>query len=104
MTPTIRASSFFQKRYLKVKDDGVIFMETAVFGSKRRFPFGHIDYVLLSPAHLLSFQVGSVVCSIPTKPGNAQHQQAIQKFQAAVAASHQVTGGFPVEPPPARAV
>src|SRR4051812_27088245 len=98
---TIRASSMFMKHYLKVKDWGIDFMETAGLGGRRRFEFGDIDYILMSTTHVLSFQVGQEVFSIKTKPNKAKHQLAIQKFQQSVAAAqHQRVGAFPVVPPP----
>jgi hypothetical protein len=96
----IRANSFFVNRYLKVTDTGVIFVETAAMGGKRKFNFGQIDYLLMSPSNVLSFQVGHEVFSIPIRPKKARHQQAVQQLKTMVAASQQQTGGFPVLPMP----
>jgi hypothetical protein len=95
---TINGSSLIVKRYLTVKDWGVIFMETAALGGKRKFQFGQIDYVLISPTNVLSFQVGQEVFQIPTKPGKVKHQQVIQQLLESVSRSQQMTGGFPINP------
>ena len=99
MALTIHASSLFVKRYLTVKDDGVVYMETAVLGGRRKFAYGQIDHVLLSQNNVLSFQVGNEVFSLQTKPGKAKHQLAIQKFRESVAASVVRSVGFPVVQP-----
>ena len=96
MALVIRASSFFVKRYLKVTDWGVEFMETAALGGKRRFQFGEIDYILMSRSSVLSLQVRGEVFSIPTKPTKAKHRLVIDTLQQAVASSQQRVGGFPV--------
>ena len=96
MSVTIRASSFFMKRYLTVKDQGVVFMETAALGGKRRFQFGQIDYVLMSPTNVLSFQVGQEIFSIPVKPWKPKHQLAMQKLKDGVSSSYMSAKGFPV--------
>jgi len=77
MALKIKASSLLANHYLIVRPDTVIFRETAFFGGTRRFLFNQIEAVLLSPDHKLSFQVGSEVFSIPTKPNKAKHQTAI---------------------------
>jgi hypothetical protein len=46
----------------------------------RRFSFGQIDLILMSPANILSFQVGREVFSIQTKPGDKTHQQIIDNL------------------------
>lgn len=95
---TIKGSSLFIKRYLTVKDWGVIFMETAALGGRRKFKFGQIDCVLMSPDNVLSFQVGQEVFQIPTKPQRAKHQQVIRQLIESVSRSQQSAGGFPVQP------
>lgn len=97
---TINASSLVIKRYLTVKDWGVVFMETAALGGRKKFEWGRIDCVLMSPANVLSFQVGQEVFSIPTKPGKAKHQQVIQQLIESVTRSlppQQRSVGFPVQ-------
>ena len=98
MALVIRASSFFTKRYLKVTDWGVDFMETAALGGRRKFAYGQIDFVLMSPSFVLSFQVGNEVFSIQTKPQKFKQQQAIEQLKTMVAASQQQSVGFPVTP------
>ena len=98
MTYKIKANSLFMVRYLKVTDWGVVYVETALMGGKRKFNYGQIDYVLMSPTNVLSFQVGNQVFSIPTNPYKAKHQQAIAQLMARVQASAQHAGGFPVLP------
>jgi hypothetical protein len=99
MAAVIRASTFATKRYLKVTDWGVDFLETALVGGRKKFSFGQIDYILISADNILSFQVGQQVFSIQTKPGKAAHQAAINHLVNAVAGSHQRVGGFPVIQP-----
>jgi hypothetical protein len=98
MALKIRANSFFVTRYLKLKDWGVIFMETAAIGGRRKFTWGQIDFILMSPENVLSLQVGNEVFSIPTKPTKPVHQKVIAQLQTMVAASQQSVGGFPVLP------
>ncbi len=98
MTHTIRASSLFVKRFLKIKDTGVIFMETAAMGGTRKFRFDQIDYILMSPAHMLSFQVGNEVFSIQTRPDKQTHTLAIRALRQAVGNSQEQAKGFPVMP------
>lgn len=94
MSLIIRANSFFVKRYLKVDQYGVEFLETAAFGGRRSFRFDQIDCILISPERILSFQVGNEVFRIQTKPGKAQHQQTIQYLLSAVAAAHSRASGL----------
>ena len=39
-----------------------------------------IDAILMSPDHVLSFQVGNEVFSLPTRPGKKAHQAAIDEL------------------------
>ena len=88
----IGASSLFTKRYLKVDSAGVEFMETAGLGGKRRFSFGQIGCILMSPDHKLSFQVGREVFSIPTKPYKQGHQETIKALVQSVRAAAPAPG------------
>jgi hypothetical protein len=100
MALTINASSLVIKRYLTVKDWGVVFMETAALGGRKKFVWQQIDYVLMSPTNVLSFQVGQEVFSIPTKPGKPKHQMAIQQLVDSVKRTKLVdqrSVGFPVQ-------
>jgi hypothetical protein len=76
MALKISNNSLLAKNYLSVDSGGVQFADTSIFGTKR-FTFRSIECVLLSPDHKLSFQVGNGVYSIPTQPGNADHQAVI---------------------------
>jgi len=80
MALKITHRSLFTRHYLIVYPDGVKFYDGAGFSSAKRFPFNWIECVLMSPDHKLSFQVGKEVFSIPTKPGNARHQEVIDKL------------------------
>lgn len=77
MTLKITASSLFTKHFLIVDSGGVKFYDGTGFSGAKRFPFNRIECVLMASNHKLSFQVGNEVFSIPTKPGNAKHQAAI---------------------------
>lgn len=96
MALKIRANTFVMQRYLKVYDWGVKFVESAVFGGGRKFFWGQIDYVLMSPSDELSFQVGNEVFTIPTKPQKFTHQQVVKQMQDMLAGSVQRVTGFPV--------
>jgi hypothetical protein len=98
MAMIIRASSFFTKRYLKLKDWGVDCMETAAVGGRKKYQFHEIDLILMSASNVLSLQVRNEIFSIQTKPHKAAHQEVIRQLIAAVAASRERTGGFPVLP------
>lgn len=80
MALTISASTLLVKRYLKVKDRGVKFYESAIIGATRTFKFSDIEFVLMSPTNVLSVQVDDEVFSIQTKLGNAKHEMVIQKL------------------------
>lgn len=92
----IRANSLFVNRYLKVVENGVVFVETAAMGGKRKFRFDQIDYVLMSPTNVLSFQVGNEVFSLKTNPKRLRHQQAIQQLIGGAKAAQEHSAGFPV--------
>ena len=98
MALIIRASSLFTKHYLKVAPWGVDYMETSGLGGRRKFTFGQIDCILMSPDNRLSFQVGQEVFIIQTNPNKPRHQQTIQEFTQAVGRSRESAGGLPVVP------
>ena len=87
MALKIKANSLLMARSLTLDSAGVAFQETAALGRTRRFAFGEIDCVLMSPDHVLSFQVGKEVFSIPTKPNNKNHQETIATLVQCVRAS-----------------
>ncbi len=76
MSLKITNNSLLEKHFLVLESDGLSFYHGALLGA-RRFRFNQIESVLLSSKHLLSFQVGNEVFSIPTKPENLAHQNAI---------------------------
>lgn len=78
MALRIKASSLFVARSLALDSAGVAFQEATVLSKTRRFAFGEIDCILMSPDQVLSFQVGTEVFSIPTKPSNKKHQETIR--------------------------
>jgi hypothetical protein len=80
MAAKIKSSSLLSASTLEVNSAGVIFRESSGFSSVRRFSFGQIDLILMSPANILSFQVGREVFSIQTKPGDKTHQQIIDNL------------------------
>ena len=100
MSYTIKANTFATKRYLEVHSAGVVFCETAALGGKRTFSYQQIDCVLLSPASVLSFQVGSEVFSLPINQGKMEHRQAVEAMLQGLQRPAQ-TGGFPVQYPTA---
>ncbi len=87
MALKIKANSAFESRSLTVDSQGVRFTQTAFVGGRRRFRFDQIDWILMSPSNVLSFQVGNEMCSIPTKPDNRRHQETIQALLHHVQAS-----------------
>ena len=94
MALTIWANTLTMRRYLQVRETEVVFLERAIGGGGRRFPFAQVDCLLLSRQNLLSFQVGREVFSLPTSPQNAEHQGAIQAFLMGVRRS----AGLPARP------
>lgn len=96
MALKIRANSAFVNRYLKVTDTEVIFAETAFIGGRRKFRYDQIDYMLLSPSNVLSFQVGREVFSIQANPAKPRHAQVILQMQRMAAGAQSPTVGFPV--------
>ena len=78
MSLTIRASSAVVSQFLKVNATGVRYRETALFGGIQRFRFDQIEYILMSPDNVLSFQVGMEVFSIQTRPYKRKHHEAIE--------------------------
>ena len=77
MSLKIAASSLFTKHFLLVDSGGVKFYDGTGFSGAKRFQFGQIECVLMSPDNKLSFQVGNEVSTIPTKSDNAKHQTVI---------------------------
>jgi hypothetical protein len=84
MQHKISANEALLKRYLVVDEQGVEYCETAFIGGKRRFRFGEIDCVLLSPKGLLSLQVGAEIFSVPTRRADKGHQGLIEALVGAL--------------------
>lgn len=96
MAIKIRANSLFVNRYLKVTDRGIEFCETAIMGGRRKFRYDQIDYMLMSPTNVFSFQVGTEVFSLRMNPHKRRHVQAIQQMQRMAVGAQSPTVGFPV--------
>lgn len=82
MSYTIKANTFSTKRYLEVHSGGVVFCETSALGGRRTFTYQQIDCVLLSPASMLSIQVGEEIFSLPINQGKLEHRQAVEALLA----------------------
>jgi hypothetical protein len=95
MTHKIRHRSFADSRALEVTAEGVVFTEATPFSNKRKFSFGEILCVLLSPGQMLSFQVGSEVFSVPIEAGNQEHRAAINALLTGVNGSQTVPPPIP---------
>lgn len=78
MALKIKASTLFEACTLEILPTGVKYLKTALVGGKRVVAFSQIDCVLLSTSGLLSFQVGSEVFKIQTKPDDPKHNQVIE--------------------------
>jgi len=91
MSLIIKANTFATKRHVEVIAGMVIYYEAAFIGGKKKFPFGQVEHVLLSPAGVLSFQVGSEVFSIPTRSDNEVHRMAISALVQGVRNAHAST-------------
>jgi hypothetical protein len=98
MSLTIKANTFATKRYLEVHSGGVVYCETSALGGRRTFTYQQIDCVLLSPASVLSFQVGNEVFSLPINQGKPVHRQAVEAMLEGLQRPQQ-TGGFSVQYP-----
>jgi hypothetical protein len=77
MPHTIKANRFFVSHFLTVENDGITFQNTSVAPAKRHFTFPQIACVLMSPEHILSFQVEDEIFTIPVSPENAQHKDTM---------------------------
>lgn len=86
MALKISTSTLFSRHYLVLKRDGIKFYDNNFLGA-RSFKFHAIGCVMMSAEHVLSFQVGREVFSIPTKPGNAKHEAALAALLAGLEAS-----------------
>lgn len=96
MTLRIKSRAIMMTQTLTLYDDDVEYCETWVFPQRQRFPYRHIEAVLLSPVSVLSIQVRAAVYSIRTNPMNRHHQQVIdalvQRVQATLGAAPPLVG------------
>jgi hypothetical protein len=93
MAMKIKAGGFLSSTFLKITDKGVVYSEATAFMTTRRFNFGQIDLILMSPTNELSFQVGQELFKIKTKP---KHGRAIQLLCDSVAGAETQSVGFEV--------
>jgi hypothetical protein len=70
-------SNLFTKKVLKVYEHSLVFSESLLLGGRRTFDLHLIDCVMMGDDHTLSFQVGSEVFSIRTRPYKTKHQETI---------------------------
>lgn len=77
----IKSRTFTTAKWVEVKETGIVWYESALFGSKTRIAFGEIDAVLRGP-RLLSVQVQRKLYTIAYKPENAGHRTVIAKLVA----------------------
>lgn len=86
MALKINASTMLERCELRVDSQGVTFLQTVFGGAARRFAFGQIDAVLMSPGGELSLQVGLETFRIQTNPQRKNDAQVIatlvQQLQA----------------------
>jgi hypothetical protein len=81
--PIIKVGGMLSSHFLEVTFMGVRYSDpTALRVGAKRSNFDKISCVLLSPAHVLSFQIEKEIFSIPTKPNEAKHQEAIAALVA----------------------
>lgn len=85
----IDASGLLQRRYLKITKTGVKFLEGGMLWGARSFNFGEIQYVLMSNANQLSFQVGNEVFAIQTNPLKLSDEATIQALMSGVERSRE---------------
>ncbi|MFC1840331.1 hypothetical protein ACFL1N_12170 [Thermodesulfobacteriota bacterium] len=75
----ISRSGLVEKTNLTLKKDGIVFYQSgAISGSKKKFKFHEIDYILISKDNNLSFQVGNEVFTVKVNPDNKKHNLAIE--------------------------
>jgi len=77
----IKSRTFATAKWVEVKETGIVWFESAVFGKKTRLAFAQIDAVLRGP-QLLSIQVQRSLYTIPYKPESADHRTVIARLVA----------------------
>ena len=95
MALKIKASSFVEQCVLEIRRSGVRYRKTAFTGGVRDFTFAQIDAILMSPSHVLSFQVGKEVFSVQTKPKDRKHREVIDALLREVQRAHVEALGAP---------
>ena len=97
MALRITTGGLVEKKYLEVNNHGVTFYESSLIGNRRKFPFGAIECVLLSPTGILSFQSGNEVFWLKANVKNSKHVEVIKAMvshvQLAYARAGQQTTG-----------
>jgi hypothetical protein len=81
---------------LKIVKKTLVYQESVIWSSKRKFQFDQIECVLTSPDNKFSFQVGQEVFSVPFRPGKKRHQEFISALVREVELANKgsvVTGG-----------
>ncbi len=96
----ITASDLATKRWLEVDQQGITFYEGSVFGNKRTFSFEQIRCILVSPAGVLSFQVGEEVFSLAVKALGEEHRRVIEAFVQGAQRAAGMQETSPLPPPP----
>jgi hypothetical protein len=74
----LRASGFFESRYLQIKKGMVYVPSLSFLGGRKRYAFSEIEYVLITSNNVLSFQAGQDVFSIQTRPYKQKHEAVMQ--------------------------
>jgi hypothetical protein len=80
MRHKIHANTLLETRCLIIEDASMRFRQSVGLGGERRFSYGEIDCVLMSPESVLSFQVGQEVFSLPLRLEKPKHQAALAAF------------------------
>ena len=86
--PVIQAGGVFSKHFMEVS-----FLHLRLSDPAGQHPdnwqvsYREVDCVLLSPANQLTMQIGKRLFSIPVKPDNPAHREALDALSAALARS-----------------
>lgn len=88
----IKAGGAFVAHSLEVGPNGVVFVETALFGGKSKFRFEEIDLILMSASSVLSFQARGKVYSLPVTPEKPAHKLTIEALVRSVARTTKAPG------------
>lgn len=81
--PTIQAGGMFSSHFMEVTFLDVRLGDPrSVHPAGRRVSFRQIDLVLLSSTNQLSLRIGSEYFTIPFKPDDARHKEALDALVA----------------------